>query len=229
MTRELLTPETRDALDDDHERRRAEWHLYYSEKRIVQQWMQVHLLADLPIRRVLEVGPYLGLATAMLDNAGYDVTTLDLFQPPFRRPQRPHIEANLIGMSPETIEGFDAILCCETLEHLPWEEACRVLATFHASGARFLVLSVPYEGAQFYHHIYLNPFMLRHRMASRKTNRFRRFKPDPDPWGHKWELGFRGYSVKRWERAIRDAGWTIRRREFTASCRSAFHLCERSG
>lgn len=211
---------------DDDERRRAEWHHYYSEKRIVQQWMQVHLLAGLPIGRVLEVGPYLGLATAMLDNAGYEVTTLDLFQPAFHRPSRPHIEADLTEMEVEAIRGFDAIICCETLEHLRWEEACRVLAVFHASGARFLVLSVPYEGAQLFYDIYANPFAFRHRMASRKVNRFRRFKPDDDPWGHKWELGFRNYSVKRWEAAIRDAGWTIRRREFTAACRSAFHLCE---
>ena len=57
--------------------RLAEWHRYYSAKRIGQQWTQVHLLRDLPVQTVLEVGPYMGLATALMDNAGYDVTTLD--------------------------------------------------------------------------------------------------------------------------------------------------------
>ena len=36
--------------------RLAEWHRYYLEKRIGQQWLQLRLLDGLPVRRVLEVG-----------------------------------------------------------------------------------------------------------------------------------------------------------------------------
>ena len=89
----------------------TEWHRYYSAKRISQQWFQVHLLKDLPGRRVLEVGPYLGLVTAMLDNAGYDVTTFDILPPVFERPARPHIVADLLTLDPSEIAGFDTILC----------------------------------------------------------------------------------------------------------------------
>ena len=46
------------------------WHGHYSEKRIAHQWLQVALLQELPIRRVLEIGPYLGLVTAMMAGAG---------------------------------------------------------------------------------------------------------------------------------------------------------------
>ena len=227
MSRQTVTPETLPEMDDA--RRRREWHLYYSEKRIGHQWMQVDLLSGLGVRRVLEVGPYLGLVTAMLDNAGYDVTTLDLFAPPFQRPERPNIEADLLMLDPKRIEGFDAILCCETLEHLPWQSTGDVLRAFHDSGARHLILSVPYEGLQFGWSIYVNPFVLRQYLALKKLRRFRAFTPDTDPWGHKWELGYKGFGVKRWEGEIEGAGWTIRRREFSHPCRSVFHLCERSG
>ena len=227
MSRDIITPATRDAMDDEA-RRLSEWHAYHSEKRIGQQWMQLNLLDGLGARRVLEVGPYLGFVTALLDNAGYDVTTLDLFPPAFRRPQRPHIEADLTTLEPATIAGFDAILCCETLEHLAWEQAGRTLATFHASGARHLVVSVPYEGFQIGYSVYLNPFTWRHAFSMKKGRRFKAFRVHEDAWGHKWELGFRGYALGRWEDAIRQAGWTIRRREFTHPCRSVFHVCERA-
>ena len=121
------------AIDDQ---RLAEWHRYYSAKRIGQQWFQVHLLEDLPVRRVLEVGPYLGLVTAMLDNAGYEVATLDLLPRGFERPERPHTIADLLTIDPVAITGFDAILCCETLEHLGWNDVDRVLAAFRRSGAK---------------------------------------------------------------------------------------------
>ncbi len=226
MTRQTITPETLPELDEA--KRRREWHQYYSEKRISHQWQQVQMLAGLDVHRVLEVGPYLGLVTAMLDNGGYDVTTLDLFPPPFVSPERPNIEADLLSLDPARIQGFDAILCCETLEHLPWEAAPGVLRAFQASGARYLVVSVPYEGFQFSWSFYVNRFTWRQYLSLKKFSRFRVFVPDADPWGHKWELGFKDYGVKNWEGVIAEAGWTILQREFSHPCRSAFHLCERS-
>lgn len=226
MKRDIITPASRDAMDDKA-RRLAEWHGYHSEKRIVQQWMQLNLLGGLQVDRLLEVGPYLGFVTALLDNAGYDVTTLDLFPPPFDKPERPHIEADLTKLDPATIAGFDTILCCETLEHLHWGQAGEVLRCFHEAGARNLIVSVPYEGLQFGLSLYANRFTWRHALSLKKFRRFMTFKPHEDPWGHKWELGFRGFSLRRWEEQIAASGWRIARREFTHPCRSVFHVCER--
>ena len=83
------------------------WHQFYTEKRIIHQWMQVHLLDGLEVERVLEIGPYLGLVTAMLQNAGYDVTTLDMVE-----------GGGMVGDVGESDVGeiakrnFDTILCC---------------------------------------------------------------------------------------------------------------------
>ena len=73
---------TLDELTEPAERRR-EWFRYYSEKRITHQWFQVHLLEGLAgVERVLEIGAHLGLVTALLDNAGFEVTTLDRWPKP---------------------------------------------------------------------------------------------------------------------------------------------------
>lgn len=206
----------------------AEWHRYYSAKRIGQQWLQVNLLKGLPVRKVLEVGPYKGLVTAMLDNAGYEVTTLDIMPRAFERPSRPHISADLVGLEPNKIVGFEAILCCETLEHLPWEEVDGVLATFRDSGVRFLIVSVPYEAFQIELLLYINRFTCRQRFAFKKLRFLKSFTPHAEPYGHMWEVGYRKRSLRAWESKLKAAGWRILLREFTYPTRSVFHVLDRS-
>ena len=206
--------------------RLAEWHRYYGEKRIGQQWFQLRLLAGLPVNRVLEVGPYLGFVTALLDNAGYAVTTLDLSPRRFARPAVPHIQADLTRVRPEELAGFDLILCCEALEHLPWESAGAVLRTFRQCGARFLVSSVPYEGLQLHFLLDVNLHRVRQRFAFRKGRSLRSFSGSKEPMGHQWEIGYRGTSLAAWERQLTGADWRIRKRGFTAPTRSVFHLLE---
>ena len=218
-----------DSENTQTERERlAEWHRYYSAKRIGQQWTQVHLLRDLPVQTVLEVGPYMGLATALMDNAGYDVTTLDLVARPFERPARPHIRANLLEVERDAIAGFDAIVCCETLEHLPWRDVGRVLETFCASGAKHLILSVLYSAFQIDLSLYVNRYLFRKSFAFKKLRFLKSFTPDVDPLGHKWEVGYRGTSLTAWEAKLRGAGWRIMQREFTSPTRSVFHVLEPS-
>lgn len=210
----------------DRDAWRATWFGYYSEKRIVHQWLQVHLLERLPVATVLEVGPYLGLVTALLDNAGYAVTTLDLTERHFDRPDVPHIRADLTTVEPARLAGFDAVLCCETLEHLPWPAAPAILATFRASGARYLITSVPFEGLQLEAWFAVNLHRVRRRLTLKKGRSRRTFVPDADPHGHKWECGYRGHALADWERVLTDAGWRIVHREFTFACRSVFHVLE---
>jgi len=206
------------------ERARA-WRAYYTEKRIGHQWMQLDLLGGLPATRVLEVGPHLGLVTAMLANAGYDVVTLDRGPRRFERPAGPHLEIDLTRLDPAAIRGFDAILCCETLEHLAWADVPGVLRAFRAAGAPHLIVSVPYEGLQFHLSLYVNPWRFRQRVAFRKGRSLRRFEAGP-PGAHQWEVGWRGMPLRTWERALQAAGWRIARRTFSAGCRSVFHVLE---
>src|SRR6185437_10040654 len=162
---------------------RDEWIAYYSQKRIVHQWTQLSLLTRVSAQRVLEVGPAMGLVTAMLANAGYDVTTLDLTEKRFERPRAPHLRHDVTTLTGAEITGFDAILCCETLEHLDWDVVGGVLAVFRASGARNLIVSVPYMGFQVTLDFYANRQDVRHYFSLKKLLWRRDFRREP-PGGH---------------------------------------------
>ena len=203
--------------------KKAEWLAYYSRKRIIHQWTQLDLLGVTDCRTVLEVGPALGLVTSLLVNSGYEVTTLDRAPRSFRYPNVPHLEKDICELRSEEIAGFDAILCCETLEHIEWERVGSVLATFRESGAKYLIVSVPYMGFQLFAEVYVNSNMLRQYFSMKKLLWRKRFRPEP-VGGHQWEVGYRGYPLKLWEKRLSESGWSVTRRDFTEHCRSVFHL-----
>jgi SAM-dependent methyltransferase len=214
-------PDMPDATVDTFSPR--DWVQYYTRKRIVHQWTQVDLLNAVECRRVLEIGPALGLVTALLANAGYDVTTLDNQPRAFTRPNVPHIQQDLLTLTAEAIAGFDAILCCETLEHLEWSRVGPALSALRASGARYLVVSVPYSAFQFTFDLYANRHTLRQYFSLKLGRHSTPFRPAP-PGGHQWEVGYRGFALPQWEQALRSAGWSILARRFTEHTRSVFHL-----
>ena len=214
-----------DFIADPHERRR-EWHRYYSGKRIGHQWFQVHLLEGLEVETVLEIGPYLGLVSTMLDNAGYRVTSLDRLPRQCGSDRIAHIQRELDVVSAEDLAGHDIILCCETLEHLPWGDVNCYLRLFRDANPRHVVISVPFEGFQFNFSIYFNWHSWRHALALKTLRGFKRFKPWPNPYGHKWEVGYRGHGLRDLEAKLVSAGFRIRRREFTSPTRSVFYVLD---
>ena len=200
-----------------------EWLAYYTRKRIVHQWTQVHLLGTIECQTVLEVGPALGLVTSMLVNVGYDVHTLDTGPRTFARPDVPHHQKNLRNLQSHEIAGYDAILCCESLEHIEWERVGSILSVFHDSGAKYLIVSVPYMGFQVYSEIYINRATTRQYFSIKKLLWRKEFTAEP-PGGHQWEVGYKDYPLRKWERRLKESGWSIVTREFTEHCRSVFHL-----
>ncbi|MFP6727517.1 MAG: hypothetical protein VCB63_11775, partial [Alphaproteobacteria bacterium] len=64
----------------------------------------------------------------------------------------------------------------------------------------------------------------------KKLNFLRPFKIDEsNPWDHKWEAGYTGYSLAAIETKIDAAGWRIIRRDFTSPTRSVFYLLDPKG
>jgi len=216
-------PAGRNSEIQGYSSRRREWLAYYSRKRVIQQWMQPHLLGTIDCQKVLEVGPALGYVTSLLVNAGYEVHTLDRRPRAFTYPDVPHHEKDLCDLRAEEIAGYDVILCCETLEHIEWEHVASVLSAFRDSGARYLIVSVPYMGFQIFVEAYVNSTTFRHYFSMKKLLWRKDFKAEP-PGGHCWEVGYRGYPLRRWESQLRDSGWSIVQRNFTEHCRSVFHV-----
>ena len=168
----------------------------------------------------------LGLVTAMLDNAGFQVTTLDFLPSQFERGHIEHIQSDLRDVTAAQISGHDAIICCETLEHFHWDEVDEFLRRFLAAGPNYLLISVPYMGLQLDWRLYLNALTWRSAFSLKKFKSLARFRPDEeaDPLCHKWEVGYRGTGLKALEDKLRDNGWRIERREFTSPTRSVFFL-----
>ena len=217
---------------NDPAARRAEWFRYYSEKRITHQWFQVHLLKDLPdVRTVLEVGPGLGLVSAMLHNAGFSVTTLDQLPPQYAHPEIQVLQAELTGIEAAKLGGFDCILCCETLEHLYWHDVDAILGKFRDSGVPWLIISVPYQGFQADIRAYVNRHTARQMFSLKSLKFLKTFKFDAgaDPYGHKWEVGYRGHGLGALEAKLTGAGLKIHRREFTSPTRSVFFVLQNPG
>jgi hypothetical protein len=204
---------------------KAQWNAYYSKKRIEQQWMQLHLLGLTRSEKVLEVGPGLGLVTALLVNIGYEVVTLDRMPRAFAYPDVTHLEKDICDLRGEEIGGHDAIICCETLEHIAWEKVGYVLSAFRRSGAKYLIVSVPYMGFQLAFDVYLNRTTFRQYFSMKKMLFLKDFPAEPSD-GHQWEVGYRGYRLARWEKRLTECGWMIMARDFTAHCRSVFHLLQ---
>lgn len=213
-----------------NEDRRKRWHAYYTEKRIVHQWFQADLLKDLDVQTVLEIGPYFGLVSAMLANAGYQVTTLDITADPPEPGVSRHIRADIRAVEPAQLAGHDAILCCETLEHIPWQEVDDVLVRFAASAVPWLIVSVPYSAFQFGFSLYLNRYVRRRQSFFKKFRFLSAFPPPPDDsWEHhRWEIGYKGYSVPGLRDKLTGAGYEILRQDFTSGCRSIFFVCRNS-
>ncbi|PHQ80625.1 MAG: hypothetical protein COB66_04340 [Coxiella sp. (in: Bacteria)] len=212
--------------------RRNEWFRYYSEKRVTHQWLQVNLLKDLKnVHSVLEIGPYLGLVSSLLHNAGFNVTTLDYQPSQYPHPDIKLIQKDLLDASPAEIQGFDCIICCETLEHFFWDDVDKLLEKFYLSKAPWVVISVPYQGFQIDLSLYLNRYKLRNSFSMKNFKFLKKFCFDSkaDPYGHKWEVGYKKRSVKMLEAKIRRAGFSIETREFTSACRSIFFVLKNNG
>ena len=214
-------------IPNDPRDKKEWWFSYYTPKRIRHQNLQIHLIKDLPIRDILEVGPAGGYVTSLLANIGYSVTTLDFIEKDFDLPDCEHIICNLINEFPKIDKNFDLIICCETLEHIERERAEQAPRWFHEIGARYILVSVPYSGLMIYGEFMLSPHHAFGTLFAKWQEALRRYVPEPHPHGHKWELGTRGLPVKNWELALKNAGWRIVERRISAPTRSAFHLCGR--
>ncbi len=212
---------------NNQEARRIEWFRYYSEKRITHQWFQVHLLKDLAnINSVLEIGPGLGLVSSMLHNVGFKVTTIDYLPNQYPHPEIKYFKKEIMELNSDEISGYDCIICCETLEHLLWDDIDSILNKFHSSRCEWVLISVPYQGFQLDFRLYFNLYKFKKYFSLKILKFLKNFKFDKeaDPYGHKWEVGYKKYSLSKLEKKIKKSGFKIYKREFSSPCRSVFFV-----
>ncbi|MHC4413829.1 MAG: class I SAM-dependent methyltransferase [Planctomycetota bacterium] len=165
------------------------------------RYQLIYALRSQP-KTALLIGKGDGLVTDLLRRARVDVTTLDI---------DPALEPDAVG-SVEDIplpgNAFDVAICCEVLEHLPFERFRACLGQLGRVTRRHLVVSVP-DIRRFVRfrlqapRVDLDWQLSLPRFGAKVTPE--RFAACP----HFWEIGFAGTGSRAVRRAIRDSGWRI--------------------
>jgi len=214
----------------DNKTRKHEFFRYYNNKRMLHQLTQLKLLRDVEGDNLTEIGPYLGFSTGLFLASGFKVHTVDVGPPNALGELTPnkHTRQNIRDITQTTLAGSDVIVCCEVLEHLIFSEAEETLAKFHSSGAQSLLISVPYRCFSIDIRImYSSLSSFFSWIVKLPSKRFKKFQPEPEPEGHKWELGYKGYPLPKLLKALDKAGFQVAQTEYLGAVRSVFILSHR--
>lgn len=173
---------------------------YLAPRRMAAIGYQVSLLHEhFPKASLLEVGVGSGLSASLCQQMGYEVSTLDV-----DAKLNPTILASVTEI-PADDGAFGAFVCCQVLEHLPWNDSRQALRELARVASQGGVLSVPTVRAR----LGLRVFPYRGNHATLML---------PAPWPssrrmhcpdqHHWELGI-GVSLKDFRAACADVGFKI--------------------
>lgn len=174
---------------------------YSNWQRITSYFLQVQLQRHLQVRSVLEIGTGDGFVTQALRQMGVETKTLDL---------NPDLNPDIPG-SVEAIPvpdgSFDAVNCCQVLEHLPFDRFRPSLEEVRRVAKRYLVLSLP--DTRFFCELGLKIPGVQHLAMQCSVPRYinREVPNSCKQCGHHWEIGYAGTSFTQVKRAILDAGW----------------------
>lgn len=165
---------------------------YDSKNRWVSYWHQINEVLSLKPRNVLEIGVGNKTVSNYLKNRNIKVVTLDK-----DKKLKPDIVADILK-TPLKDNSFDAVLCAEILEHLPFRKFEEGLKELKRVSRKNVVLSLPYFGHSVKFSLKI-PLMKEKKFAARFPFPIKhRFSG-----GHYWEIGKKGYPLKKIKNIIR--------------------------
>lgn len=186
-------------VDATHYRRGV----YRAKERWASYWHQLDLVRACGPHTVLEVGPGPGVVTTTLRTEGVQVTTCDI---------APDLAPDIVGSVtalPAADASYDVVLCAEVLEHIRWDDVPRACAELKRVARGHVVVAVPHPGWVF-------SLSLKVPLVSRMSFLLQ----IPFFWHthtfngeHYWELGTRGYSLRRFLATAAAAGLVCVRSE----------------
>ena len=173
--------------------------VYRAKERWASYWHQLDLVRRFAPKTLLEVGPGLGVVTHALRGEGVTVTTCDI--DPARAPDA---VASVTAL-PFADASFDAALAAEVLEHIRWEDVERAFAELRRVARADVIISVPHPGYVFLLAWKL-PILPRITLWFQISFFWWRHEFNGE---HYWELGTRGYPVRRLVACARSAGLSL--------------------
>jgi hypothetical protein len=182
---------------------------YLSPKRWTSYALQVREVMLLKPNTILEIGPGNGLVTEILRKMNFKVETLDIDE----RTGADHVASVTDEKAMEKFYGkFNVVIACQILEHVRYEDFLKAMGILKKVAPQ-AVISLPHsmvKGKFFY--VLLKLPGVRDLVVAFKwclnplTYQFN--------GEHYWELGTRGYSIRKVTDDLRKTGWQIRKQFF---------------
>ena len=149
---------------------------------------------------ILLIGKGDGIVESILRNLDIKVTTLDISKdltPDF---------VGTVESLPFKNKSFDVSICCQVLEHLPFEQFRTSLRELRRVTREYLILSLP--DARRFLSLRIQFFS---KLKFNWQSSFFRIRPlEVSPMDeHYWEIGIKGTGFKKIKKEIVESGWEI--------------------
>ncbi len=171
---------------------------YEDKNRWMSYWHQITEISDFQPESVLIVGKGSGLVSEYLKLSGIKTVTLDIDES-----LKPDIVASVLDM-PFKDNEFDAVLCAQVLEHLPYEDFNRALSEIKRVSRNHVIISLPHFGPAIRFLFKFPIFPEIKFMIKVPYPKVHKFKGE-----HYWEISKRDYSLKKIKKEIEKSGLTI--------------------
>jgi len=162
---------------------------YDSKERFCSYWHQIDEVMALRPDRVLEIGVGNGFVNNYLRTKGINICTLDIFEA-----LKPDIAGSLLNI-PFKHESFDVVLCCQVLEHLPYKDFSSAFSEIFRVSKKHVIISLP--DVTTVYRINLEIPRLNVPIKKLVPHPFPRFAQHEFDGEHFWEIGKRGYPLKK--------------------------------
>ncbi len=175
--------------------------LEYNDKgRFNSFWHQIDSIVRLKTGSVLEIGTGSGFVNFVLKKNGIEVTTIDI-----DKDLNPDIVSSVLSM-PLKDGSFDAALCGQVLEHLPYENFIPALKEIRRVVRKHLVLSLPDL-----HRVYRFNLQLPLLGEIKFLYPIPRLRPINWKFNgeHYWNISCKNYSLARIKKDIQDSGFIV--------------------
>jgi hypothetical protein len=186
------------------------------------------------IQSILEVGPGEGYCARNLRQLGYLYETLD-----FEEAYEPTIKADFRSLDASTIpQRYDLTCAFQVLEHFPYDEFAKHLGVLRDLSNKYVFISLPYScrGFSISFNLHSGQRMgpmrrfdcyIRTNLPNRKVRP--EFKEE-FPWAvHHWEIGRKGFGLKKVLGDIESCGLKIKKRFHSPNPFHYFILCWKDG
>jgi ubiquinone/menaquinone biosynthesis C-methylase UbiE len=176
---------------------------YVTKQRFASYWYQIKEVILSEPTSVLEIGIGPNLVSSYLIQNKIKVVTID-----FDIKLKPQLVGSVMQLPIRDV-SFDTVLCCQVLEHFPFQNFSQCLSELKRITKKKLILSLPDKTLTL-------SFLLR------SSKRISWDFLLPFPWafrrhiignvkGHHWEIGERGYPYKGLTKKIEQAGFSVDR------------------